>query len=61
MHCRCTIKASVRSKPSLAGFRQQLKTTLFRASYPQHLQQFTVIVSLNKIYNSFISFFLVLV
>ena len=29
-----TLPASVRSTPSLAGFRQQMKTTLFQASYP---------------------------
>jgi len=29
-----TLPASVRSMPSLADFRQQLKTTLFQASYP---------------------------
>ena len=29
-----TLPASVRSTPSLAGFRQQLKPTLFQASYP---------------------------
>ena len=29
-----TLPASVRSTLSLAGFRQQLKTTLFQASYP---------------------------